>query len=101
MPVASGFAEPAREAGATVFAYRVHDPELPHLAPVLPGVDWLPRALAFGGALSAVLGVLLVAIVLTWIVPAGEFERRQEGSRTVVVPHASTRRAESAASSSR
>lgn len=32
------------------------------LAPVLPGVDWLPRALAFGGALSAVLGVLLVAI---------------------------------------
>jgi uncharacterized ion transporter superfamily protein YfcC len=30
--------------------------------------------------------VLLLAVVLTWIVPAGEFERTQAGSRTVVVP---------------
>lgn len=32
-----------------------------------------------------VLVVLLFAVLLTWLVPAGEFERRREGSRTVVV----------------
>lgn len=37
-------------------------------------------------ALLIILAVLLGAVVLTWIVPAGEFERRQEGTRTVVVP---------------
>ena len=37
-------------------------------------------------ALLIILAVLLFAVVLTWIVPAGEFERRAEGTRTVVVP---------------
>lgn len=37
-------------------------------------------------ALLIILAVLLGAVVLTWIVPAGEFERRTEGPRTVVVP---------------
>ncbi len=37
-------------------------------------------------ALLIILAVLLLAVVLTWIIPAGEFERRQEGTRTVVVP---------------
>jgi uncharacterized ion transporter superfamily protein YfcC len=37
-------------------------------------------------ALLIILAVLLLAVGLTWIVPAGEFERREEGSRTVVVP---------------
>ncbi|MCW5550205.1 MAG: YfcC family protein [Opitutaceae bacterium] len=37
-------------------------------------------------ALLIILAVLLGAVVLTWIIPAGEFERRQEGTRTVVVP---------------
>ncbi|AOS43387.1 hypothetical protein Verru16b_00430 [Lacunisphaera limnophila] len=37
-------------------------------------------------ALLIVLVVLLAAIGLTWVVPAGEFERGQSGSRTVVVP---------------
>jgi uncharacterized ion transporter superfamily protein YfcC len=36
--------------------------------------------------LLIVLTVLVLAVGLTWLVPAGEFERRQEGSRTVVVP---------------
>jgi uncharacterized ion transporter superfamily protein YfcC len=31
-------------------------------------------------------GVLIIAVILTWLVPAGEFERRKQGSRTVVVP---------------
>lgn len=30
--------------------------------------------------------VLLIAVALTWLIPAGEFQRRQVGSRTVVVP---------------
>ncbi|HRI83189.1 MAG TPA: AbgT family transporter [Opitutaceae bacterium] len=37
-------------------------------------------------ALLIILAVLLGAVVLTWLVPSGEFERRQEGTRTVVVP---------------
>lgn len=37
-------------------------------------------------ALLIILAVLLLAVGLTWIVPAGEFERREEGPRTVVVP---------------
>jgi len=37
-------------------------------------------------ALLIILAVLLLAVGFTWIVPAGEFERREEGSRTVVVP---------------
>ncbi|MDQ5979558.1 MAG: hypothetical protein QG602_2533 [Verrucomicrobiota bacterium] len=37
-------------------------------------------------ALLIVLGVLLLAVLLTWIIPAGEFERTKAGSRTVVVP---------------
>lgn len=37
-------------------------------------------------ALLIILAVLLGAVVLTWLIPAGEFERRQEGTRTVVVP---------------
>lgn len=37
-------------------------------------------------ALLIVSAVLLLAVILTWIVPAGEFERTKVGSRTVVVP---------------
>lgn len=37
-------------------------------------------------ALLIVLGVLILAIVLTWVVPAGEFERGQKEGRTVVRP---------------
>ncbi|MDP2138940.1 MAG: hypothetical protein Q8J74_13900 [Candidatus Didemnitutus sp.] len=37
-------------------------------------------------ALLIVLTVLLLAVVLTWVVPAGQFQRTQVGSRTVVVP---------------
>jgi len=32
------------------------------------------------------LEVLLLAVVMTWIIPAGEFERSKSGSRTVVMP---------------
>jgi uncharacterized ion transporter superfamily protein YfcC len=37
-------------------------------------------------ALLIIVAVLLLAVGLTWIVPAGEFERGKIGSRTVVVP---------------
>ena len=37
-------------------------------------------------ALLIIIAVLFVAVVLTWIIPAGEFERQKVGSRTVVVP---------------
>jgi uncharacterized ion transporter superfamily protein YfcC len=37
-------------------------------------------------ALLIILAVLLLTVGLTWIVPAGEFERREEGSRIIVVP---------------
>lgn len=37
-------------------------------------------------ALLIIFAVLLLALCLTWIVPAGEFERREAGTRTVVVP---------------
>lgn len=37
-------------------------------------------------ALLIVLVVLLLAVGLTWVVPAGEFERGKIGTRTVVVP---------------
>lgn len=37
-------------------------------------------------ALLLVLAVLVVGIVLTWVVPAGEFQREQRGNRTVVLP---------------
>jgi uncharacterized ion transporter superfamily protein YfcC len=37
-------------------------------------------------ALLIITAVLLIAVVMTWVIPAGEFERRQVGSRTVVVP---------------
>lgn len=33
-----------------------------------------------------ILGILVVFIILTWIVPPGEFERTQFGTKTVVVP---------------
>jgi uncharacterized ion transporter superfamily protein YfcC len=36
--------------------------------------------------LLIVSAVLLLAVVLTWIIPAGEFARTKSGSRTVVVP---------------
>jgi uncharacterized ion transporter superfamily protein YfcC len=36
--------------------------------------------------LLIVSGVLLLAVALTWLVPAGQFERTQAGTRTVVVP---------------
>jgi uncharacterized ion transporter superfamily protein YfcC len=36
--------------------------------------------------LLIVCAVIVLAVILTWIVPAGEFERTQAGSRTVVVP---------------
>jgi len=37
-------------------------------------------------ALLIISVVLLLAVLLTWIVPAGEFQRTKVGSRTVVVP---------------
>jgi uncharacterized ion transporter superfamily protein YfcC len=37
-------------------------------------------------ALLIIGAVLLLAVVLTWLVPSGEFERTTEGTRTVVVP---------------
>lgn len=37
-------------------------------------------------ALLIISAVLLLAVMLTWLVPAGEFERAKVGSRTVVVP---------------
>jgi len=37
-------------------------------------------------ALLLVLAVLVVGIALTWVVPAGEFQREQVGNRTVVLP---------------
>ena len=37
-------------------------------------------------ALLIVVTLLVLAIGLTWIVPAGEYQRRQDGPRTVVVP---------------
>lgn len=37
-------------------------------------------------ALLIILAVLLLAVGLTWVVPAGEFERGNIGPRTVVVP---------------
>ncbi len=37
-------------------------------------------------ALLIIAAVLLLAVGLTWVVPAGEFERRVEGTRTIVVP---------------
>lgn len=37
-------------------------------------------------ALLIISAVLILAVALTWIVPAGEFERVQEGTRTYVVP---------------
>jgi uncharacterized ion transporter superfamily protein YfcC len=37
-------------------------------------------------ALLIIGSVLLFAVALTWIVPAGEFDRASEGTRTVVVP---------------
>lgn len=37
-------------------------------------------------ALLIILAVLLLAVVLTWLVPAGEFERRTDDGRTHVVP---------------
>lgn len=37
-------------------------------------------------ALVIIVGVLLLAIALTWLIPAGEFERHKVGSRMVVVP---------------
>ena len=33
-----------------------------------------------------ILGILVLFIILTWVVPPGEFQRTQLGSRTVVVP---------------
>lgn len=42
-----------------------------------------PKAL---DALLIVFFVLLLAVALTWLVPAGEFQRTKIGSRTVVVP---------------
>ena len=37
-------------------------------------------------ALLIIAAVLLLAVGLTWVVPAGSFDRQQVGSRTVVVP---------------
>jgi uncharacterized ion transporter superfamily protein YfcC len=37
-------------------------------------------------ALLIISAVLLLAVVLTWLIPAGEFDRIVEGSRTFVVP---------------
>lgn len=37
-------------------------------------------------ALLIISAVLILAVALTWIVPAGEFERVEEGTRTYVVP---------------
>ncbi len=37
-------------------------------------------------ALLIIAAVLVLAVGLTWLVPAGEFERRVEGTRTIVVP---------------
>jgi uncharacterized ion transporter superfamily protein YfcC len=37
-------------------------------------------------ALLIILAVLFLAVVLTWLVPAGEFERRTDDGRTHVVP---------------
>ncbi len=37
-------------------------------------------------ALLIIGAVLLLAVVLTWLIPAGEFQRTTEGTRTVVVP---------------
>ena len=50
----------------------------PAVQPLKPGRT--PDALLIIG------GVLLLAVLLTWIIPPGEFDRRTEGSRTVVVP---------------
>lgn len=45
-----------------------------------------PTAPRAPDALLIIFGVLLAAVVLTWLVPAGEFQRGKVGSRTVVVP---------------
>ncbi len=44
-----------------------------------------PSGMRAPDALLIVLGVLLCAVILTWFVPSGEFQRAKVGSRTVVV----------------
>ncbi len=40
----------------------------------------------FPDTLLIMLGILVVFVILTWIVPAGEFDRQMVNNRSVVVP---------------
>jgi uncharacterized ion transporter superfamily protein YfcC len=46
----------------------------------------MPRFNKFPDTLAIILGIMVVFLLLTWVVPAGEFERTTQAGRQVVVP---------------
>lgn len=45
-----------------------------------------PKKLRMPNALVLLFAIMVVMMVLTWIIPAGEFERTLVDDRTVLVP---------------